>query len=109
MWQAADKVVYSTTLTASSTTRTRIEPRLDPASVREMKRTATADLTIGGANLAGQAFDAGLIDECQLFVWPSIIGGGKPALPTGTRRDLELLQERRFGNGVVLLRYRVLT
>ncbi|ACY22614.1 bifunctional deaminase-reductase domain protein [Gordonia bronchialis DSM 43247] len=109
VWQAADKVVYSTTLTASSTTRTRIEPRLDPASVREMKRTATADLTIGGANLAGQAFDAGLIDECQLFVWPSIIGGGKPALPTGTRRDLELLQERRFGNGVALLRYRVLT
>ena len=72
-----------------------------------MKASATRDLTVGGAHLAAQAFKAGLVDECRLFVWPVIVGGGKPALPTGTRADLELLDERRFGNGVVHLRYRI--
>jgi dihydrofolate reductase len=104
-WQAADKVVYSTTLAEPSTAGTRIEQRFDPAAVREMKAAATADLTIGGADLAAQAFAAGLVDECRLFVWPSIIGGGKPGLPGEDRIDLELLDERRFANGVVHLRY----
>lgn len=108
-WQAANKVVYSTTLAAVSTANTRLEQRFDAASVRDMKASATSDLTVGGAHLAAQAFTAGLVDECQLFVWPSIIGGGKPALPSGTRADLELLDERRFGNGVVHLRYRIPT
>ena len=107
-WQAASKVVYSTTLTAVSTAKTRLERHFDPAAVQELKAAATSDLTIGGANLAAQAFTAGLVDECQLFVWPMIVGGGKPALPAGTRTDLELLDERRFANGVVLLRYRPL-
>jgi len=106
-WQAADKVVYSTTLTTASTARTRLEQRFDVAAVRELKASATSDLAVGGAHLAEQAFAAGLVDECQLLVWPSIIGGGKPALPRGARVDLELLDERRFGNGVVYLRYRV--
>jgi len=108
-WQAAAKVVYSTTLTAVSTTTTRLEHHFDPAAVEELKAAATSDLTIGGANLAGRAFAAGLVDEYQLFVWPMIVGGGKPALPAGIRTHLELLDEHRFNNGVVHLRYRIPT
>ena len=108
-WQAANKVVYSTTLAAAPTAKTRLEHRFDPPSVREMKASATSDLTVGGAHLAAQALKAGLVDECQLFVWPVVIGGGKPALPGGERVDLELLDERRFENGVVHLRYRIRT
>jgi len=92
-----------------STANARLERRFDPASVRDMKASATSDLTVGGAHLAAQAFKAGLVDECQLFVWPIVVGGGKPALPRDTRADLELLDERRFGNGVVYLRYRIPT
>ncbi|MDG6108266.1 dihydrofolate reductase family protein [Dactylosporangium aurantiacum] len=105
-WQAASKVVYSSTLTEVSTADTRIERRFDPAAVKALKATASSDFTIGGANLAAQAFKAGLLDECHLFVWPIVVGGGKPGLPTGMRADLELLEERRFRNGVVYLRYR---
>jgi dihydrofolate reductase len=108
-WQAANKVVYSTTLSAVQTARTRLEDHFDPASVRDLKASATSDLTVGGAHLAAQAFKAGLVDECRLYVWPVIIGGGKPGLPSGIRADLELLDERRFGNGVLHLRYRVPT
>lgn len=108
VWQAASKIVYSTSLSAVSTVDTRLERRFDPAAVHDLKATASSDLTVGGANLATQAFRAGLVDECQLFVWPVVVGGGKPGLPTGMRTNLELLDERRFGNGVVYLRYRVL-
>ncbi len=108
-WQAADKIVYSTTLTAVSTTATRLERDFEPDAVQELKATATGDLIIGGANLAARAFAAGLLDECQLFVWPMIVGGGKPALPAGIRTELELLDEHRFANGVVHLRYRIPT
>jgi len=107
-WQAASKVVYSTTLAAVSTADTRLERRFDPAAVRHLKATADSDLTVGGAELATQAFQAGLVDECHLYVWPVVVGGGKPGLPTGVRTDLELLDERRFRNGVVRLRYRPL-
>src|SRR5881394_759785 len=107
-WQAANKVVYSTTLAAVSTADTRLERLFDPAAVHQLKATVGSDLTVGGANLAAQAFKAGLVDECQLFVWPTVVGGGKPGLPTGVRTDLELLDERRFRNGVVYLRYRPL-
>jgi dihydrofolate reductase len=105
-WQTANKVVYSTTLTAASTANTRIERHFDPTAVRELKAAASSDITVGGANLAAQALKAGLVDECQLLVWPAVVGGGKPALPTDARTDLELIDERRFENGVVLLRYR---
>ena len=108
VWQAADKVVYSTTLSEISTARTRIERGFDPAAVRELKATATGDLIVGGANLAAQAWAAGLVDVYHLFVWPAVVGAGKPALSITGRTDLELLDERRFGNGVVLLRYRPL-
>ena len=106
VWQAADKVVYSTTLQAVSTARTRLERSFDPAPVREMKRSATGDLTVGGANLAAHAFKGRLVDESHLFIRPVLVGGGKPALPRDTRAELELVDERRFASGVVYLCYR---
>jgi dihydrofolate reductase len=92
-----------------STAKTRLEHTFDPASVRDMKASATADLTVGGAHLAAQALKAGLVDECHLFIRPVLVGGGKPALPGNTRADLELLDDRRLSNGVVYLRYRIPT
>jgi dihydrofolate reductase len=109
VWKAADKVVYSKTVDAVSTGRTRLEHDFEPGSVREMKASANRDLTVGGAQLAAQAFKAGLVDECHLFVRPVLLGGGKPALPSGTRAELELLDDRRVGNGVVYLRYLIAT
>jgi dihydrofolate reductase len=109
VWQAADKVVYSTTLDAVSTAKTRLERNFDPASIRDMKALATSDLTVGGAHLAAHALKAGLVDECHLFVRPIFVGGGKPALPTDARVDLELLDDRRLSNDVVYLRYRIPT
>ena len=106
VWQTADKVVYSTTLRAVSTARSRIERSFDPDTVRDMKRSVTGDLTVGGANLAAHAFKGGLVDECHLFIYPVLVGGGKPALPKGTRAELQLVDERRFTNGVVYVRYR---
>lgn len=107
IWQAADKVVYSTTLPVVSTTDTRIERRFDPDSVREMKASAASDVTIGGPTLAAHAFNAGLVDECQLLVYPVLVGGGKPAFIGDAGVQLDLLEEHRFGNGVVSLRYRI--
>jgi dihydrofolate reductase len=109
VWRAADKVVYSGTLEAVSTARTRIERRFAPAAVREMKASAGRDLVVGGPELAAQAFRAGLVDECHLFVAPVLVGGGKRSLPDDVRLELELLGERRFGNGMVYLRYRTKT
>ena len=107
IWQAADKVVYSKTLAAASSARTRIVRELDPDAVRALKATAEGDLTVGGAELAAQAIAAGLVDELQLFFVPVLVGGGKRALPAeGLRVDLELLETRRFGDGTVYLRYR---
>lgn len=108
-WQAADKVVYSATLATAFTASTRIERHFDPAAVRELKATASSDIIIGGAELASQALQAGLVDECQLYVAPVALGGGKPAMPTDFPTDLELIDERRFTSGVVLLRYRPTT
>ena len=106
-WQAADKVVYSSTLSGPTTAKTRLERRFDPTAVPELKAAAGTDLLVGGPNLAAQALVAGLVDELALFVWPVILGGRNPALPTGTRVDLELIDEHRFAGGVVYLRYRV--
>jgi dihydrofolate reductase len=105
IWQGASKVVYSTTLPDVSTARTRLVREFDAAEVRDMKAMAARDLTIGGAALAARAFEAGLVDECQLLVHPIIIGGGKPGLPSGLRIPLELLDERRLSKGVLYLRY----
>ena len=106
LWKAAEKVVYSRTLEAPVTARTRIEHELDPDAVRQMKADAERDLSVGGPELAAQALTAGLVDECHLFVAPVVVGGGTRWLPDGLRIDLELLDERRFGNGMVYLRYR---
>jgi dihydrofolate reductase len=106
IWQAADKIVFSRTLETVSSARTRIERDFDPEAVRQMKAAAGRDITVGGPELAAQAFKAGLVDECQLFVTPIVVGGGKQSLPDNVRLKLELLDERRFGNGVVYLRYR---
>ena len=107
IWRATDKVVYSTTLTAASSARTRIESDFDPDAVRRMKATAERDLTVGGPNLAATAIRAGLVDECHLVVVPVVIGGGNPWLPDDVRLELELLDVRRFGNGMVHLHYRI--
>jgi dihydrofolate reductase len=107
IWQAADKIVYSTTLEKVSSARTRIERDFDPDVVLRMKASAGRDISVGGPHLAAQALTAGLVDELHLFVAPIVVGGGNQALPDGVRLELELLDERRFGNGSVHLHYRI--
>jgi dihydrofolate reductase len=107
IWQAADKVVYSTTLADVSTARTRIERTFDPVAVRAMVAEAERDVTVGGATLGAHALRAGIVDEIHLVVAPAVVGGGKPALPDGVRLGLELLDERPFAGGMVHLRYGV--
>jgi dihydrofolate reductase len=106
IWQAADKVVYSRTLTSVGTARTRLERDFDPDAIRQLKANADRDISIGGSELAGQAIAAGLVDEWHLFVTPIIVGGGKPSLPDGVHIRLELVRERRFVGGTVYLHYR---
>jgi dihydrofolate reductase len=105
IWQAADKIVYSKTLQAVSTRKTQLTHMFDPEAIRQLKMDSENDILIGGPELAAHAFQAGLIDECHLFVIPILVGGGKSALPDNVRLELELLEERRFDNGVVFLRY----
>jgi dihydrofolate reductase len=105
IWRAIENVVYSTTLREPSTGRTRVERTFDPAAVARMKAESAADLSIGGAELAAHAIRAGLVDEFHAVVTPVILGGGKPWLPEGIKVDLELIDERRFGNGAVYLAY----
>jgi dihydrofolate reductase len=107
IWRSADKIVFSRTLDSATSARTRIEPSFDPDEVRRLKETAERDVSVGGPELAAQAFAAGLVDESHLFLSPVVVGGGKRALPAGLRLQLELLDERRFGNGVVHVHYGV--
>ena len=107
IWRAADKVVYSRTLERASSARTRIEREFDPDAVRQLKAGAGRDFSIGGPHLAAEAIRTGLVDEWQLFVAPVVVGGGTRSLPDDVRLQLELLDERRFGNGMVFLRYRI--
>ena len=107
LWRAAEKVVYSRTLQTVAGARTRIERDFDRDAVLRLKQSSATDISVGGAELAGHAFGAGLVDECHLFLCPIVVGGGKRALPDNVRAQLELLDERRFGNGVVHLHYRV--
>lgn len=106
IWRAADKIVYSRRLEKVSSERTRIERAFDPAAIRAMKSTADRDISVGGPDLAAQAIRAELVDEIGLFLAPVVVGGGTRALPDDVRVDLELLDERRFDNGVVYLRFR---
>src|SRR6476661_572042 len=107
MWRATEKIVYSRTLQTVSSARTRIEREFDRDAVGRLKQSSAADIAVGGAELAGQAIGAGLVDECHLFLCPIVVGGGKRALRDDVRAHLELLDERRFRNGVVHLYYRV--
>ena len=107
IWRVADKIVYSTTLETAASDRTRIERSFESEAVRQLKQSAPRDLSVGGPGLAAHALAAGLVDECHLFVAPVIVGGGTRFLPEGLRLDLELVEERRFGNGTVYLQYRM--
>jgi dihydrofolate reductase len=109
IWRAADKILYSRTLEAASSARTRIERDFDPEAVRQLKAAAVRDVVVGGPDLAAQAFAAGSVDECHLLLAPIVVRGGKRFLPDDVRLPLELLDERRFGNGTVYLRYRIRT
>lgn len=106
IWQSANKIVYSTTLAAISTRKTSLRQSFDPEAIRHLKAESDHDILIGGPELAAHAFRDGLIDEIHLYVAPIILGGGKPFFPEDIQLDLELLQELRFGNGTVFLRYR---
>jgi dihydrofolate reductase len=107
VWQAVDKIVYSTTLDAVSTAKSRLERRFDPDYIREMKAGASRDLMVGGSKLAAHAFRTRLVDECHLFIYPVLVGQGKPSLSSELRAQLELLDERRFDSGVVYVRYSI--
>jgi dihydrofolate reductase len=107
IWRAADKVVYSRTLRTVSSEKTRVERDFEAAAIKQLKESSQSDIAIGGAELAGQAIAEGLVDEFHLFLVPLLVGGGKRALPAGVHAELELLDERRFRNGVVYLDYRL--
>ena len=109
IWQAADKIVYSKTLETVTSARTRVERDFDPEAVRQLKAAAGRDITVGGPDLAAQAIKAGLVDEYHVFLAPVVVGGGKRCLSNSVRLKLELLGERRFGNGMVHLHYRTRT
>ena len=108
IWRAADKIVYSTTLPTVTTGRTRLERAFDPSAIQQLKAVATRNIGIGGPALAAHTIRADLVDEYHLYVNPIVVGGGKPALPDDVRVQLDLIDERRFGGGVVFLRYRTL-
>jgi dihydrofolate reductase len=107
IWRAADKIVYSKTRENASTARTTIERDFDPEAVARMKVESERDLTVGGPDVASQAMKAGLVDECHLFLTPIVIGAGKHSFPNNVQAELDLLDENRFTNGVVHLRYRI--
>ena len=107
IWRAAEKIVYSRTLHTVSSEKTRIESQFDAEAIKGLKERSRADISIGGAEIAGQAIAEGLVDECHLFLGPVLVGGGKSALPAGVHAKLELLDERSFRNGVVYLHYRL--
>ena len=108
IWQAANKIVYSRTLGTVSTRKTQLERSFNPEVIKQLKKTVQQDISIGGPELAAHAFRSGLVDECHLFLIPILVGGGKSALPENVRLELELLEEHRFGNGTVYLRYRTI-
>jgi len=107
VWQKHEKIVFSRTLTTATTHNTRLERDFDPEAIRKLKQESEQDIAIGGAELAGLALEANLVDDCHLFVHPMIVGGGKPAFPPTLRRNLELLETRPFDTGVIHVRYRI--
>jgi dihydrofolate reductase len=108
VWQKAEKIVFSRTLIDASTGNTRVERNFDVEAIRKLKGASERDIIIGGAELAGLALEARLVDECHLFINPVIVGGGKPALRAGLRQNLELLETHHFDTGVIYLRYGIM-
>lgn len=106
-WQSAEKIVYSSTLAEPRSARTRIDRTFNPDAVRQLKAESKGDFTINGPELAAHALRAGLVDQLQLFVWPVVVGGGKPFLPANVKLELALVEERKFDSGLVALRYDV--
>jgi len=107
IWRAADKVVFSKTLASVSSAKTILEREFNIEEIRRVKAAESRDLTVGGAHLAAQAFEAGLVDECHLFIWPVVLGGGKDAFPLPARFDLQLVNQQRTRSGVAHLHYRI--
>ena len=107
VWQAANKIVFSTTLENLPTRKTQLMRSFEPETIRQLKANSEHDILIEGPEIASHAFRAGLIDECHLFILPVVVGGGKSAIPNNLRLNLELLEEQHFGNGTVYLRYRI--
>lgn len=107
IWQKAEKIVFSRTLTGATTHNTRVERDFDPEAIRNLKRESEHDIFVGGAELAGLALEADLVDECHLFLHPLILGRGKPAFRAALRRNLELLETDRVGTGITRLHYRI--
>jgi len=106
-WRSSAKIVFSRSLTSVSSARTTLEREFDVDAIRQLKESASLDLTVGGAEIAARAFRAGLVDECHLFFWPVVLGGGKGALPEGARFTLELVDQNRLRSGIAHLHYRV--
>lgn len=109
IWRSADKIVFSKSLKAVSSSRTTIQTEFDAEVVRNLKNKSERDLSIGGPDLAAQAIKAGLVDEYRLFITPVLVGGGKQFFPENVHLNLKLVEELRFGNGVVHLHYKTVT
>jgi dihydrofolate reductase len=107
VWQKAHKIVFSRTLTQAVTSNTRLEREFDLEAIATLKQQSQHDIAIAGAELAGLALEANLIDECHLFLNPVVVGGGQPAFPLGLRRNLELVETRPFSTGVIYVHYRI--
>jgi dihydrofolate reductase len=105
LWRAARKIVYSTTLDAVATDNTTIERVFDPELVADLVGRSDTDVSIGGPRLAAHALRAGLVGEIRMFLTAVVVGDGIPFLPEGWSSPLELLDEQRFENGTVYLRY----
>lgn len=108
IWQAADKIVYSKSLKTVSTSKTRLEQEFDPEAIRALKAQSSRDLSVGGPTLAARAIRLGLVDEYHLWIAPILLGGGIPVFAGDVRVQLDLVEERRFSNGTVYVRYRLL-
>jgi dihydrofolate reductase len=101
IWRGIDKIVYSRSLDAVTTERTRLEREFDPEAVRALG----GEIEIGGPTLAAPAFKAGLFDLIELYVYPVVLGAGKRVLPADVHMDLRLVSTHSFENGAVYLEY----
>ncbi len=105
IWRDTPKIVYSRTLDHADWNTTIVHDVI-PDEVNALKAQPGGDLALGGSDLAAVFMRLGLVDEYRIYVHPVLIGAGKPLFQTsGATVDLELIETRRFANGVVLLHY----